>query len=222
MRATQEQWSRYDRWNAAIAHEFFAGRYGGRPVYLDLEDAALTRIAADAGESTSDPSATLVEVLRPTLYLRQRLSVFSDHRLRLRQWLMNPTGPPPVLAVLALLSLVAEQMKTDEDFRASNYYGRFVRTLGADVHDRQTRDKVVRCFGRSLTLSGARSTSGCSKTLVDVATQRHSPLITGSTSVPPCRRRSCAHTIGQCWRRCSSTSASLRDTRCRTRTWSGC
>jgi hypothetical protein len=31
------EWAKYDRWNRVLADEFFTGRFGGRPVYLDLE-----------------------------------------------------------------------------------------------------------------------------------------------------------------------------------------
>lgn len=143
-------WTAYERWNAAIADEFFAGRYGGRPVYLDLEDDALGRIAVAAtGQAMVDARAGLIDVVRPTLYLLPRRSIFSAHRLHLRNWrLRGREGPPPVIAVLALLSLIAEQMTTDQDFRATNYYGRFLRTLGYSGDDRQLRQKVVRCFAQ--------------------------------------------------------------------------
>ena len=141
-------WPSYDRWNAAIADEFFAGRYGGHPVYLDLEDDALARIAGAAvGDDVQDPRAGLIDAVRPTLYLVPRMSIFRAHRRRLRNWrLRGGEGPPPIIAVLALLSLIAEQMTRDTDFSASNYYGRFLRTLGYSATDRHLRQKVVRCF----------------------------------------------------------------------------
>jgi hypothetical protein len=140
-------WDRYDRWNAAIAAEFFTGRHGGRPVYLDLEDDVLWRVAAAVEGDGDDPRAELIGVVRPTLYLAPGLSIFRAHRLRLSSWkAYGRQGPPPVVAVLALLSLIAEQMTTDVDFRASNYYGRFLRTLGYSSQDPRLRQKVVRCF----------------------------------------------------------------------------
>jgi hypothetical protein len=56
-------------------------------------------------------------------------------------------SPPPIAAVLAMQSLVAEGMRSDEDLRASNYYGRFLRALGQDPSDPAMRCKVIRGFG---------------------------------------------------------------------------
>ncbi|MBO9533547.1 MAG: hypothetical protein J7513_11305 [Solirubrobacteraceae bacterium] len=146
--APDTTWITYDQWNAAISDEFFSGRYGGRPVYLDLEDAALLRIADAAGEGADDPQAALIDAVGATLALRERASIFGAHRRRLAEWSRaGRQGPPPVIGVLALLSLVAEQMAADEEFRASNYYGRFLRTLGYSAEDSNLRQKVVRCFG---------------------------------------------------------------------------
>src|SRR4051794_13877151 len=96
-------WSAYDRWNRAIADEFFTGRYGGRPVYLDMEDDALARIAAAAESPGEEPRAEFIEVVRPTLYLLPRFSIFRAHRRRLSVWRhRRKEGPPPVVAILAL------------------------------------------------------------------------------------------------------------------------
>ncbi len=145
--STGADWINYDRWNSALAEEFFTGRFGGRPVYLDLEDDVLARVAEVAGASSVDPRECLLDVIKPTLFVLPRLSIFRAHRRRLATWRgRGEDDPPPVIAVLAFLSLVAESMATDEEFRASNYYGRFLRTLGYDAEDERLRQKVVRCF----------------------------------------------------------------------------
>ena len=143
------EWTTYTRWNAAIVAEFFSGRYGGRPVYIDLEDDSLARIseALELDESV-DPQQGLIAAVAPTLGWGAGESLFGKHVGRLRTWRRSEEpSPPPIVAVLALQSLVAEGMRSDEDFRASNYYGRFLQALGLDVHDQRVRSKVIRGFG---------------------------------------------------------------------------
>jgi len=141
-----EVWERYDRWNLAVADEFFVGRYGGRPVYLDLEDDALERIKASAGDE-GDASDALVAAVRPSIRLHCRGALFGAHAARLRGWRSSDTDrPPPVIALLALLSLVAERMHRDHEFRATNYYGRFTTLCGGDAADAHLRTKVIRGF----------------------------------------------------------------------------
>lgn len=142
------RWAQYDHWNSAVAEEFFGGRHGGRPVYLDLEDNVLSRVAQATGASGLEAGKTLVDAVGPTLAILERGSIFGAHRKRLAAWKIGGrVGPPPVVAVLALLSFVAEQMVGDAEFRSSNYYGRFLRTLGFSPEDRNLHQKVVRCFG---------------------------------------------------------------------------
>jgi hypothetical protein len=140
-------WAAYRRWNAALADEFFGGRYGGRPVYLDLEPDALRRVARAAEHDGDDPEHGLIAVVGPTLHLGMGVSLFGAHRRALARWRTSGReGAPPIVAVLSLLSLVAEQMHSDAEFRASNYYGRFLQTLFVDPTDRQLRSKVLRGF----------------------------------------------------------------------------
>src|SRR5437879_3473090 len=116
-------WTTYTRWNLAIVAEFFAGRYGGRPVYIDLEEDALSRIreALELDDSV-DVRQALIAAVAPTLGLGAGESLFGKHVGRLRAWRRGiEESPPPIVAVLALQSLVAEGMRADAEFRASNY-----------------------------------------------------------------------------------------------------
>ena len=143
------EWTTYTRWNAALAAEFFGGRYGGRPVYLDIEPDALSRMSKVLHlDGSIDPGQALIDAVAPTLGLTAGASLFGTHVRRLRSWRRGEQdSPPPIVAVLAMQSLVAEGMRGDEDFRASNYYGRFLQALGLDVNDERMRNKVVRGFG---------------------------------------------------------------------------
>src|SRR3954447_15605587 len=114
-------WSAYDAWNRALADEFFRGRWGGRPVYLDLEDDVLARVAAQAGVVDADPSQALIAAVLPTLSLESWGSLLGRHVARVSAWQRGGMdGAPPVIAVLALLSLVAEHMRTDAQLSAAN------------------------------------------------------------------------------------------------------
>ncbi len=145
--APRDSWEGYDAWNAAVAEEFFAGRWGGRPVYLDLEEDVNERVRVAALAISPEGPSSLIAAVRPTLRLASHGSLFGRHIVRLARWRRGSRqGPPPVLAVLALLSLVAEQMHSDSDFSSSNYYGRFVQLLGGDITDDPLRQKVVRGF----------------------------------------------------------------------------
>lgn len=137
-------WERYDRFNLAIAQHFFGGSHAGRPVYLDLEDDAVSAIADLAGEPDPDARGALVDAVVATLQTSGGLSVFGRHRQRRRSWLAaGREGPPPTVAVLALLSLVAESMQNDGVHSAGAYYSRCVELIGGDPDD-QTLEKRVR------------------------------------------------------------------------------
>ena len=115
-------------------------------MYLDLEPEVLARIAKIVG---CDPSAaTEHELINAILAASpsplDTIGVFGAHARRALLWeLGERTEPPPCIAILAALSLVAEQMKQTEEFAGSNYYGRLMRTLGVDE---EHRGRVVRDF----------------------------------------------------------------------------
>jgi len=143
----RDPWQGYDAWNAAVADEFFAGRWGGRPVYLDLEEDVYERLRVAVLALYPENPVELIAAVHPTLRLAEHGSLFGRHVDRLARWRRgSKEAPPPVLAVLALLSLVAEQMRSDSDFSSSNYYGRFVQMLGGEIGDDSLRQKVGRGF----------------------------------------------------------------------------
>jgi hypothetical protein len=113
----------YYRWNTTIADTIFNGRFAGTPVYLDLEDDALREIAQAVGSTEADASQALFASVRSTLRFTAG-SVFEPHEISVRRWRADREGPPPVLALLASFSLVAEEMRRDAELNAANYYGR--------------------------------------------------------------------------------------------------
>ena len=139
-------WARYDALNAAVAEEVFGEQAAGRPVYLDLDHDALIRIAGDTGFSDkATPAEELVGIVKATLSSPDsETGTFGVHASRAWWWgLRESTVPPPCIAVLAVLSLVAERMRQTEEFAGTNYYGRLLQTL--DI-DEAHRDPVTRSF----------------------------------------------------------------------------
>jgi hypothetical protein len=158
LQAAIDPWHVLDRWSAAIHECIFGGEAAARPVYLDLEDDVIARIAARAGGTAEDPEGALAAAVKPTLNLEAGTPpLLQAHVGRTIAWRgAGAEGTPPFLAALAFMSLVAEGMRSDGEFRASNYYGRFCQALGQDPADRRLRTKISNGFGEhSLTLWGA-------------------------------------------------------------------
>ena len=107
------KWELYDAWNAGIKREVFSGQWAGQPVYLDLEPEVLSRLSRAVGDGGSTPSECLTAAVRPTLHPRaDGVGLFSQHLARERRWRAHGGNEtPPFLAVLALLSVVAEAMR---------------------------------------------------------------------------------------------------------------
>jgi len=145
------EWGPYDAWGDAISEELFGGRWGSRPVYLDLEEEPLARIAAAIGlPAARDPADELVAAVGSTIDLDRSGPLFAAHAARLAAWRGGDRStPPPVVALLAFFSLVAERMRAEGDLAASNYYGRFVSMLGGDPLDEDVKHRVFRSFAES-------------------------------------------------------------------------
>ena len=150
--SAEPAWERYGKLNSAIAQEVFGKDVAGQPVYLDLEPEILARIAKHMGHrSATDPDEQLIEIVKATLSSPDGAAgVFSAHTTQAWLWgLEGNSSPPPCIAVLAMLSLVAERMKQSKEFAGSNYYGRLLQTLDIDA---AFRDRVVRDFRRETPL----------------------------------------------------------------------
>jgi hypothetical protein len=137
----------YAAWNRAVADVFFDGQFAHRPVYLDLEPDTLAAAAAIAGDDPESALAGLSAAVMETLYLgAYERPLFDCHSQAVRAWIdEGRTGTPPFLALLAFLSSVAEEMRSDEKFAANNYYGRLCERLDLDPEGAE-RDRVARWF----------------------------------------------------------------------------
>ena len=141
-------WGEYEKWNDAIAREIFNENTAGQPVYLDLEEDVLARVATRVGlNSGSDPANAFVASVRATLRAPTRsATIFNAHTVAAGLWkLRGESTPPPCIGLLAVLSLVAEEMRRSAEFAGSNYYGRLAKTL--DV-PRESLKRLTRDFRR--------------------------------------------------------------------------
>lgn len=139
-------WYVYERWNAAIAEVVFSPDNAGLPVYLDLEDDVLAAVAAAAGGGSGDAEQWLVSAVAATVDTRGGSgSIFWGHRRALETWTRSRAdGPPPHLAMLAVLSLAAERMSSSDGRAASDYYGRLAPMLGMQ----NRRDELASAYRR--------------------------------------------------------------------------
>lgn len=124
-------WDRYRRWNAAIADVVYSPERAGRPVYLDLEDDVLADIARRAEPEAADATEALIQTVTATLDFRSGYAgILRDHLGKLDAWYSGRMmDPPPCLALLAMLSIVAESMRQTREMRAHNFYGRLGELL---------------------------------------------------------------------------------------------
>ena len=147
-------WHRYHAWNEAVGSVLFTPANDGRPVYLDMDDDVLSRVAHEAGVEQADSRAQLAAAVRDTLNPGgTATSVFGQHLRGLRLWRQASLRKsreegsippvPPVLALLAVLTLGAEEMQHDQEFGGNAYYPRLFRVLGIDDVKQQARLKTA-------------------------------------------------------------------------------
>ena len=84
---THQAWERYELWNQAFSRVVFSARNEGRPVYLDMDEDVLGKVASEAGFEPSQAADQLAEAVRGTLYLEaSEEPVFWQHTEKLRLW----------------------------------------------------------------------------------------------------------------------------------------
>lgn len=144
-------WDRYHDWNDAIASCVYPELDHPAPVYLDLESEQVQELALLLDVDPEQVEQDLAASVRATLGLRGGpQQVFARHTLELRRWRMarqqedDRSTPPPVLALLALLSMTAESMRHGDGMSDANYYGRLAQILGED----ENKDKIAAGYRR--------------------------------------------------------------------------
>ena len=146
-----DRWRAYEIWNQAIADVFFNEDAAGQPVYLDLDDDAVSLLGQATDTPHEDVRHALATTVRGILSLDDsRRSIFSEPLLHLKYWLSKwrntsrherpKLDPPPVLGLLAAFSMAAERMGRDVDMAPHNYFGRLEQLL--DITDARQRRRL--------------------------------------------------------------------------------
>ncbi len=148
-------WDLYLRWNRAIASVIYCPENAGVPVFLDLEEDMLQRAAkmvGATGPASDDSRMELAKAVRATLDLFNHPGeVFASHLARIKIWRTRSGQVPPPIALLAVLSLAAEDMTAGDGLASNNYYDRLMPLIG--ITDLKGKNKVITAYHK------------CSKTL---------------------------------------------------------
>ncbi len=145
--AAARAWDEYRAWNDAIADVIFPVGEDFLPVYMDLEDDVVKRIAERIDATRNDArqgltSAVKAIVLSP-MTGRVHLTALVNET---RDWSRKKVrkSPPPCLAFLAVTVLAAEDMGKGEDLAVHAYYARLARLLGLADDDSSLRQQYPR------------------------------------------------------------------------------
>src|SRR5207247_1550049 len=106
----------------------------------------LQRVSAVAGAQDEIPRDGLTQAVRATLNPPDHVAgIFGGHLARLRTWNVDSAEPPPVIALLGVLCLAAEDMREGDGFAANNYYDRLMPLLGVASPD---KNRVINAYRR--------------------------------------------------------------------------
>lgn len=136
----------YREWNDAILEVVFSTDHADRPVYLELDEHARSALAARMNLAVDQvPLALTGAVASRLIWGPGKGGVFGTFVADARVWRSNlgdqadsPPGPP-VVALLAVLTLAAAAMEADEEHRATAYYPRLHQLLDVNDLGRQER-----------------------------------------------------------------------------------
>lgn len=120
------EWERYDAWNVALASVLYGPEFAGVPVYLDMEEDVLYQVTQSIEPDETDPQSALARAVVGTLdFSLPKTKLFDPYIDRLAKWqTRNDSSAPPTIGLLAMLSLVAENMHAGDGLAAHNFYAR--------------------------------------------------------------------------------------------------
>jgi hypothetical protein len=133
----------YGQWVVGVYRHLQDKGQTGAPVYLNADEDDFNRIAILGSIRAGATSIVdFVETIKKTIKIdpqnpQQTFSLYNSMQL----WHASkyPNELPPFLPLLLLSVLAAEQMKSDETFVSSNYYGRLANLIG---YSHEHKDKV--------------------------------------------------------------------------------
>lgn len=153
---SDDKWETYLRWDAALRDVVFNRDSAGLPVYLDIEDDVLALAAAAVDCPPEEAVASLTSAVQGSLSLVSG-NLFGRHTRALAAWRrvvrraaresrQLHDDSPPIIALLAVFSLAAEQMGADPRMAANAYYPRLADLLGIDRHSQQQLKHLTQNF----------------------------------------------------------------------------
>lgn len=129
----------YWKINEAICQAFLSGKFSHAPVYLDFEDEAHSALAVVLECSENEVNQKISEAVSGVI-CRNVTSPFEFFENSFEAWKSrNYQGNPPFIALLSALSIAAENMCSDGDFKANNYYDRLFQFLHIEDEALQSR-----------------------------------------------------------------------------------
>jgi len=135
-----DPWPRFRAWNARLAESFLSPASAGRPVYLDKDSADFTAAAKAMGVDLTTAVDDLCRAVAATIDEDEGSSMLRTHEQLTRTWRLGAlrsrdsgkaiTLPPPSVALLAVMSIAAEDMGHVDGHAPHAYYPRLARRLG--------------------------------------------------------------------------------------------
>lgn len=139
--------ARYTVLNSAFAAAYFTPERAGEPVYLDLDDDALAEVARAVDVGVDEIVGEIRQSVRSMLAIEQSgTAMFDEFSGRLSRWARRVNKgaqlddgtlpPPPIIVLLAVFTLAAEQMGLAEEAMGDHaYYPRLYKLLDIPTSD---------------------------------------------------------------------------------------
>ena len=136
----------YRLWNRRLTEHFFGESSAYRPVYLDVDEDRLALLA----EGLPDPVDNFLAAMRASVLSQESVS-FDTHIAELRAWKSRGDAvPPPFVGLLGLFVFAANRMRSEEEFRSSNYYRRLAELIETDAQRQIALDKRLPALGQEM------------------------------------------------------------------------
>lgn len=117
--------------NEVISEIVFGEDKSGLPVHLDLDDDSIASIETVHGITPQNFRDQLVSTVGRVHKSKDFLKIFSEFDVATRRWELkgDSLATPPALSLLAVLSIAADEMVSEENISANNYYLRLSKLL---------------------------------------------------------------------------------------------
>ena len=135
----------YKKFNDAANNIFFDGRFSNEPIYLDLEGDVLEQLSQQVSVPVSEVEDELSKSVISTLDWTHE-DIYAWHSSNAESWRASDfSSPPPFTALLLVLSLAAERMRSDGEYSANNYYARLAEIF---LLESASKNSALRVAGK--------------------------------------------------------------------------